>query len=100
MSMLTFVLLYVIGIPVSTLLHESGHALAVVLVSNGRVHVYVGAKNLPENFRIGRIHFHIKWGFFGYCDLPKGSKLTRYQTLIFIASGPIMYCSCRYYSAI
>lgn len=54
---------FVVGIPISTLLHEIGHALGVIVCSKERAHVYLGAKNLPENLRIGRIHFHIRWGF-------------------------------------
>ncbi|WP_342534623.1 hypothetical protein MHB40_11290 [Lysinibacillus sp. FSL K6-0057] len=90
MSILSFMLLYVVGIPFSTLLHEIGHALGVIVCSKERVHVYLGAKNLPENGRIGRMHFHIRWGFFGYCTLQKGSSLRRKQMLGFMAGGPIM----------
>jgi hypothetical protein len=71
-------------------LHEIGHALGVILCSKERAHVYLGAKNLPENLRIGRIHFHIRWGLFGFCTPQKGSSLTRKQSLGFIAGGPIM----------
>ncbi|WDU81582.1 hypothetical protein [Lysinibacillus sp. G01H] len=90
MSILSFMLLYVVGIPISTLLHEIGHALGVIVCSKERAHVYLGAKNFPENLRIGRIHFHIRWGFFGFCTPQKGSSLTRKQSLGFIAGGPIM----------
>ncbi|WP_083225252.1 MULTISPECIES: hypothetical protein [Lysinibacillus] len=90
MSILSFMLLYVVGIPISTLLHEIGHALGVIVCSKERAHVYLGAKNLPENLRIGRIHFHIRWGLFGFCTPQKGSSLTRKQSLGFIAGGPIM----------
>ncbi|KMN38568.1 hypothetical protein VK91_17160 [Lysinibacillus sp. LK3] len=88
--MLSFMLLYVVGIPISTLLHEIGHTLGVIVCSKERVHVYLGAKHLPENLRIGRIHFHIRWGLFGFCTPQQGSSLTRKQSLGFIAGGPIM----------
>ena len=74
----------------STLLHEIGHALGVIVCSKERAHVYLGAKILPDSFRVGRIHFHIRWGFFGFCTPQNGSSLTRKQSLGFIAGGPIM----------
>lgn len=90
MSILSFMLLYVVGIPISTLLHEIGHALGVIVCSKERAHVYLGAKILPESFRVGRIHFHIRWGLFGFCTPQNRSSLTRKQSLGFIAGGPIM----------
>jgi len=90
MSILSFMLLYVVGIPISTLLHEIGHALGVIVCSKERAHVYLGAKILPESLRVGRIYFHIRRGFFGFCTPQNGSSLTRKQSLGFIAGGPIM----------
>jgi len=63
--MISFVLFYLIGVPVSILLHEVGHALGVTLFTKEKAHVYLGPANdnNEENFRIGRMHFHIKWAF-------------------------------------
>jgi len=72
---ISFILFYVVGIPLSVLIHEIGHALGVILFSKEKVYVYLGTSNLSnkENFRIGRMHFHICWRYYGYCYLEKES---------------------------
>ncbi|MGE7931511.1 hypothetical protein [Viridibacillus arvi] len=89
--MISFILFYLIGIPISVLLHEIGHALGVVLFSNEETHVYLGSKNDSnnENFQLGRIHFHINWAYFGFCAVNK-NKLTKLQFTLMSIGGPIV----------
>lgn len=89
--MISFLLFYLIGIPVSILLHEVGHALGATLFTKEKALVYLGPINKfnKENFRIGRMHFHIKWAFFGFCDVKNSSNLNRIRNVFFLAGGPL-----------
>lgn len=75
--MLYFIIFYIVVIPVSTLLHEVGHALGLIISSKEDPVVYLGSwdDSNKENFRIGRIHFHIKWAFSGFCGF-KNENIT------------------------
>lgn len=59
---ISFILFYVVGIPLSVFIHEIGHALGVILFSKEKAYVYLGTSDPSnkENFRIGRMHFHIR----------------------------------------
>nr|CDQ32417.1 hypothetical protein BN993_01831 [Virgibacillus halodenitrificans] len=41
-----------------------------------------------ENFRLGRLHFHIQWGFMGFAHWEEG--LDRRQRAMALAGGPVM----------
>lgn len=43
--MISFFLFYLIGIPVSVLLHEVGHAIGVTIFSKEESYVYLGSEN-------------------------------------------------------
>ncbi|MFT9819364.1 hypothetical protein [Lysinibacillus sp. NPDC056185] len=92
MFFISFILFYVVGIPLSVLIHEIGHALGVILFSKEKAYVYLGTSDPSnkENFRIGRMHFHIRWGYYGYCYPEKESSLTRVQTIFFYVGGPVI----------
>lgn len=89
--MISFILFYLVGIPISVLLHELGHALGILAATKENARVYLGpmGDNNKENFRIGRIHFHIKWAFSGFCAVNNRSDFTRSQNIVFLAGGPI-----------
>jgi len=88
---ISFILFYLIGVPISVLLHEMGNALGVVIFTREKSHIYLGPMNddNKENFRIGRMHFHIKWDFSGFCAVNNRSDFTRFQNIVFLAGGPI-----------
>ncbi|ANU25810.1 hypothetical protein [Planococcus versutus] len=90
--MISFFIFYLIGVPVSILLHEVGHALGITLFTKEKAHVYLGPANdnNEENFRIGRMHFHIKWAFFGFCFVKNRSDFTSFKSIMFSAGGPII----------
>ncbi|QFT87468.1 hypothetical protein FIU87_02290 [Bacillus sp. THAF10] len=86
-----YLLLFLVIIPVSVLIHEIGHGLAVVLFSKMHTRVYLGpTENNHENFQIGRMHFHIMWAFYGYCALgDRESDPTKTQRVINSLAGPL-----------
>lgn len=89
--MVSFLLFYIIGIPVSVLLHEIGHAIGLVLFSKENARVYLGpfhASN-KEDFRIGRIHFHIRWAYFGFCQYgTRNTDFSSFQRIMMSVGGP------------
>lgn len=88
--MILFLVFYLIIWPMTILLHEIGHGLGVIVSSKARAKIYLGKpdeKN-KENFRLGRLHFHINWSYIGYCYW--GSKLNRQQRLCSLVGGPAM----------
>ncbi|WP_211654921.1 hypothetical protein [Planococcus alpniumensis] len=90
--MLSFLLIFLLGIPLSVLLHEIGHALGVILFTKQEAHVYLGPANDKnnENFRIGRIHFHIIWANSGFCFVKNESDFSRFSNIMYSAGGPIV----------
>lgn len=90
--MISFFLFYLVGIPLSVLLHEVGHAIGIVMFSKEKAYVYLGPVNddNKENFRLGRMHFHIKWAFFGFCIVKNRSDFTKFNNILFLAGGPIV----------
>lgn len=89
--MISFILVYLVGAPLSVLFHEVGHALGNRIASKEHVSIFLGPidENNKENFRISTMAFHIKWAFYGFCALPesKGER-PRLHKLLFIAGGP------------
>lgn len=74
----------------TTLLHEIGHGLGVIVSSKAQAKIYLGnpdEKN-TENFRLGRLYFHINWSYIGYCCW--GSKLNKQQRICSLLGGPAM----------
>lgn len=77
-------------------MHEIGHALGLLFsTKNSIAKVYLGSgywdDSNKESFRIGRIHFHIRWGFVGFCFYIKESgEMTKRQVIIFCLCGPLM----------
>ncbi|MFC0015534.1 MULTISPECIES: hypothetical protein [Allobacillus] len=88
--MLLFLLFYILVIPICVLLHEIGHGIGVVSTSKSNAHVYLGNRNKEnkENFRIGRLHFHIYWSYVGFVAWE--GNLKKQQRAVALAGGPIM----------
>lgn len=76
MNLLLFMVILIFVIPICILLHEVGHGIGVISFSKSDVHIYLGVinENNKENFRLGRLHFHIKWGYVGYAHWGEGLK--------------------------
>ena len=76
----------------TTLLHEigHGHGLGVIVSSKALAKIYLGNpdKKNTENFRLGRLHFHINRSYIGYCYW--GNKLNKQQRVCSLIGGPAM----------
>ncbi|HLR01721.1 MAG TPA: hypothetical protein VK111_03175 [Virgibacillus sp.] len=85
-------LLIVFGIPITVLIHETGHALGAVLsTKNAVARVYLGYYDDTNkvNMTMGRIHFHIVWGFGGFCWTDR-IGMTKIQRFMTVAGGPTL----------
>lgn len=88
LSLLVFI--FIIG-PFCTLLHEIGHGLGALLISQTEVHIYLGknTEHNKETFELGRLHFHLQWSFaVGFTHWESG--FDKRQKAMAIAGGPIM----------
>ncbi|RDW15126.1 hypothetical protein [Oceanobacillus chungangensis] len=88
--MLLFLLFYIFVIPMCILLHEIGRAVGAVRSSKYHARVYLGNKNNEnkENFRFGKLHFHINWSYVGFVDWD--GNLNKRQKAVALAGGPII----------
>lgn len=90
LNLLLFIAFLIIVIPICLLPHEVGHGIGAISFSTSDVHIYLGVvdENNKENFRLGRFHFHIKWGYVGFAHWGEG--LNKWQSTTALAGGPIM----------
>ena len=88
--MILFLLFYILVIPLCVLFHEIGHGIGVLSTSKSRAHVYLGlrSKENRENFKIGKLHFHINWSYVGFVDWDV--NLSNRQRVFALAGGPVM----------
>ena len=74
-------------------MHETGHALGLLLSTKGRVvRVYLGRwdNSNGETMRFGRLRLHLSWGYAGLCSYDdKSGKLSKIQEAFFMIGGPI-----------
>lgn len=92
-TLVNILLLYLVGIPITTLFHEMGHALGLLLFTNDSVaKVYLGdlTDANKETFRLGRIHFHIRWGPAGFCEFSTNGDMTKVQRVCSLFGGPLI----------
>jgi len=63
-----------------------------ILFSKEKSHVYLGPidEANKESFRIGRMHFHIKWAYFGFCVVKNRNTFSKFQDIVFFAGGPCL----------
>ena len=76
-----------IGVPLLTLVHELGHAAAVLRFTQGRVHIQVGRADLAVKLSSGRLSIMLSpFGAGGFCRREQGCS--RGQALIVALAGP------------
>lgn len=80
--------------PITTFIHEMGHAIPSLLFTNGEVHVYVGTYGRLDKSRvikIGRFHFLFRFNIFdwdiGYCTHEVTTSF--WKRFIIILGGPL-----------
>lgn len=83
-----YIIFYLIAIPLIVIFHEIGHALPIILFSKHEVRIYLGSTNIKKTFSVGRMHFYLKWGYFGLCEVDAKMKMTNIQRLLFSIGGP------------
>ena len=77
------------------LIHEMGHAIAVLLRNKkAKADIYIGSLSKEKKLKLslGRITFYLTVSFSGYCSVSNPEELppsTNKQRLIFDAGGPI-----------
>lgn len=88
--MLITIIFYILIIPLCTLMHEIGHGIAAVSSSSATAHVHLGHLSEPDkrSFNIGRLHFHLKWSYYGFCS-TKG-EMDKNQRIINLIGGPLV----------
>lgn len=89
-ELLLYLIFFMLIAPTCTLLHEVGHGLGAISTSKANVHIYLGkrTKDNKENFKLGRLHFHIQWALSGFAQWGKG--LDKRQRAVALVGGPIM----------
>lgn len=94
MTLIQWGLFFVVVIPISTLIHEIGHALAIVgFTKKGVAKIYLGEikETNRRSFHIGRIHFHLKWGLTGFCSYSVDkAELSKWKRIVFMLFGPLV----------
>jgi hypothetical protein len=78
-----------VSVPLLTLAHELGHALAAVRLTGQRVTVRIGDEPGLARFALGRID--VRWhpiGHLAYCELSLGGSLAPREQLRFALAGP------------
>jgi len=90
------VIILLVLFPLSLFIHETGHALGVILANqHAKANVYLGGTN-EENklkFKVGRIHFYLTLAFSGFCFIANREELppfTTRQRLMLLSGGPII----------
>lgn len=89
------VLAIVFVIIMALLIHEMGHAIAVLLRNKkAKADIYIGSisKEKKLKLNLGRITFYLTVSFSGFCSVSNPEELppsTNKQRLIFDAGGPI-----------
>lgn len=77
------------------LIHEMGHAIAVLLRNKkAKADIYIGSLSKEKKLKLslGRITFYLSVSFSGFCSVSNPEELppsTNKQRLIFDAGGPI-----------
>lgn len=92
MDIVLIILFWVFVVPLTTLVHEIGHGIGVVLSTKKRALVILGPADSSnqKTFSIGRMDFHIKWAYFGFCSVGDDQRLTAFQRIVIAAGGPIV----------
>jgi hypothetical protein len=78
---------------ITVIIHETGHALGLISsTKRGIGEVYLGDfhETNKETFRLGRIRYHIKWGFAGMCYSKTPYNMTKFQKIATSAGGPFV----------
>lgn len=57
---ITYCAINILLIPILTLLHELGHAIFALILTEGKILIQIGNGSLDINKNVGRLYFEIK----------------------------------------
>lgn len=93
-SLLWLISMLFISRPFVTLFHELGHAIPLLIMTQEKVTIYIESYGETKNsfqLNLGRLEINFKYNLFkfhgGLC-ISNTTRLTKNQTLFYIASGP------------
>ena len=89
-SFILFHFLLCLAFPFATLLHEIGHALGVILLTQHSATVRIGEGNRMIRFQFGRMQFKLNLSnsSYGFCEYAR-NKTTRLQQILIALAGPL-----------
>ncbi|MFC4736241.1 hypothetical protein ACFO4L_06525 [Bacillus daqingensis] len=87
--MLAIAVLFVVGIPLSVFLHETGHGLGAISASHSKAQIYLGNwnDNRKRSFQLGKLQFYLSWSYAGFC---KWEYINKRQHLTALLGGPLL----------
>ncbi|MCJ8288990.1 MAG: hypothetical protein HRT58_06200 [Crocinitomicaceae bacterium] len=95
-GLILFFYLLVIARPLTTLLHELGHAIPALLITKSDVLVYVGSfgdRKGSLNIKLGRLIIYLKYNIFlwfrGVC-IPMEKMIPFKKQMLFVVAGPFV----------
>src|SRR5699024_2228909 len=92
MDIVLIIIFWLAVVPLTTLVHELGHGIGGVLSTKERTMVILGPadQSNKRTFSVGRMDFHIKWAYFGFCSIGTNRDLSAFQRIIIAAGGPVV----------
>ncbi len=91
---ITIILLLIFSRPITTFIHELGHAIPALLFTSHPVVIFVGSygnETQSQYHQIGRLHIYFKYNVLnwqlGLCQHAPANKI--YETLLIILGGPV-----------
>jgi hypothetical protein len=89
-----YAIVYILGMPILTLLHELGHGIIGLMLTKGNVDIIIGNSNLNKKLRLKRLTIDFK----GYenifaltCGFVRcGKESSKFKLILINASGPVV----------
>lgn len=88
-------LLVLVVRPITTLLHELGHAIPAFLLTRQKVSVYIGSHGDPAkslHLRVGLLEFWLRYNplswYYGLCH-PRAEQISTTKKFIYTLTGPL-----------
>src|SRR5699024_4949983 len=92
MDIVLIIIFWLAVVPLTTLVHELGHGIGGVLSTKERTMAILGPadQSNKRTFSVGRMDFHIKWAYFGFCSIESNRDLSAFQRIVIAAGGHVV----------